>query len=111
MSMADAYDNSISGIIRYEGGRKSQLGHVTEDLIADELERTVAGHGPVPPGTAVVTGSGELRRNGVRWIVHAAAVLGQPGEGYRQVWDIGRCAANALVAVDNGGTPLGETVL
>jgi O-acetyl-ADP-ribose deacetylase (regulator of RNase III) len=47
----------------------------------------------------------------VRSIVHAAAVLGHPGNGYRQVRDIGRCAANALAAVDNDGTPLGETVL
>jgi hypothetical protein len=111
MSMADPYDNSISGIIRYEGGRKNSLGQLTENLIGDQLDRTVAGRRPVPPCAAVVTGPGELRRNGVRWIVHTAAVLGQPGEGYRQVRDIGRCATKALAAVDNGEAPLGETVL
>ncbi|MEJ3749552.1 macro domain-containing protein [Actinomycetes bacterium KLBMP 9797] len=111
MSMADPYDNSISGIIRYEASRKSPLGHVIEDVVGDELERTVAGHRPVPAGTAIVTRPGELRRNGVRRIVHAAAVLGQSGEGYRQIRDIGRCVANVLAAVDNGGTPLGRTVL
>ncbi|MET0492736.1 MAG: macro domain-containing protein [Actinoplanes sp.] len=111
MSMADAYDNSISGIIRYEGGRKSPRGHVVDDFIGDELERKVAGSRPVPAGAAVVTRSGELRSSGVCWIVHAAAVLGQPGEGYRQVQDVGRCITNVLAAVDNGGTPLGETVL
>lgn len=111
MSMADPYEESISGIIRYEGGRKSPAGHLVEDTVGAELERIVAGHRPVPPGAAVVTTSGELRRTGVRWIVHTAAVLGQPGEGYRQVRDIGHCAANALAAVDNGGTPLGRSVL
>lgn len=111
MSMADPYDNSISGIVRYEGSRKSPWGHMVDDLIGEELDRKIASHRPVAPGTAVVTTPGELRRNGVRWIVHVASVVGQPGEGYRQIRDVGRCVTNALTAVDNGNAPLGRSVL
>jgi O-acetyl-ADP-ribose deacetylase (regulator of RNase III) len=111
MSMSEADHNSISGLIRYEGGRKSELGHLEDDVIGKELALKVEGRSPVPLGAAVVTGSGDLQRRGVLSIVHAAAVTGRAGEGYRQVPDLGRCFTNVLAAVDNNGTPLGESVL
>ncbi|MFI5888502.1 macro domain-containing protein [Actinoplanes sp. NPDC051513] len=109
--MAVANHNSISGLIRYEGGRKDELGHLEEDLIGNELALKVRGHCPVPSGAAIVTGSGELQRRGVLAIIHAAAVTGQDGEGFRPVQDMARCFTNALVAVDNDGKRLGESVL
>jgi O-acetyl-ADP-ribose deacetylase (regulator of RNase III) len=106
MNMADALDDSISGLVRYEGARRDALGHVVEDLIVDELNRKIAGRRPLPPGTAVVTSAGALSRNGVHWIVHVAAVFGQQGEGYQQIRDVARCATNALAAVDTINDPL-----
>jgi len=101
MRMARFEENSISAIIRFEGALRDAAGHVVRDDIADELERTVAGRRPVPAGTAVVTGAGGLAaHNGVRHVVHVAAVRGEPGEGYRPVADLGRCVTNVLLAVE-----------
>ena len=44
----------------------------------------------------IPTGSGELRRNNVKWIFHVAAVLGQPREGYRPIERIERCVTNSF---------------
>lgn len=101
MRMSRFEENSISAIIRFEGALRDAGGHVVRDDIADELERAVAERRPVPAGTAVVTGAGGLAaRNGVRHVVHVAAVRGEPGEGYRPVADLGRCVTNALLAVE-----------
>jgi O-acetyl-ADP-ribose deacetylase (regulator of RNase III) len=99
MRMSRFEENSVSAIIRFEGALRDHTGRVVADQVADELERAVAGRRPVPAGTAVVTGAGGLTaRNGVRHIVHVAAVHGEPGEGYRPVADLGRCVTNALLA-------------
>jgi hypothetical protein len=101
MRMPRFEEYSTSAIIRYEGALRDETGHVIHDHIAEELTRRVAGRVPVAPGTAIVTGPGELARsNGVRHVVHVAAVQGEPGEGYRQILDVGRCVTNTLVAVE-----------
>jgi O-acetyl-ADP-ribose deacetylase (regulator of RNase III) len=101
MRMSRFEENSISAIIRFEGALRDAAGHIVRDDIADELERTVAGRRPVPAGTAVVTGAGGLEtHNGVRHVVHVAAVRGEPGEGYRPVADLGRCVTNVLLTVE-----------
>jgi O-acetyl-ADP-ribose deacetylase (regulator of RNase III) len=101
MRMSRFEENSISAIIRFEGALRDGSGRVTEDVVADALERAVAGRRPVPAGTAVVTGPGGLAaERGVRHVVHVAAVRGEPGEGYRPVADIGRCVTNALLAAE-----------
>lgn len=102
MDMARVHEFSISAIIRYEGARRDGRGRVADDLIANELTSKVAGHRPVEPGTVVVTGAGELHTsNGVRYIVHAAAVHGEPGSGFRQMSEIGRCVSNALLTTEH----------
>jgi O-acetyl-ADP-ribose deacetylase (regulator of RNase III) len=96
MQMARPDEYSISGIIRYEGARRDEAGRIVADTIADELRRLV-GTGPVAPGIAVATGPGALAEsNGVRFVVHVAAVQGEPGAGFRQVREVGRCVTNAL---------------
>jgi O-acetyl-ADP-ribose deacetylase (regulator of RNase III) len=110
MRMSRFEENSISAIIRFEGAVRDGAGRVVEDRVADELERAVADRRPVPPGSAIVTGAGGLAaRNGVRHIVHVAAVRGEPGEGYRPVADLGRCVTNALLAAEELGEV--ETIL
>lgn len=105
MRMPRYEEYSISAIIRFEGALRDETGRVVHDHIADELTRKVAGRTPVAPGTAIATGSGELARsNGVRYVIHVAAVQGEPGEGYRQVLDVGRCVTNALAEAERLGT-------
>jgi O-acetyl-ADP-ribose deacetylase (regulator of RNase III) len=97
MRMSRFEEYSVSAIIRYLGARRDAAGYVVQDTIAEDLSQQLAGWTSVAPGTAVVTGSGELARsNGVRLIVHVAAVQGEPGEGYRVVRDVGQCVTNAL---------------
>jgi O-acetyl-ADP-ribose deacetylase (regulator of RNase III)/transcriptional regulator with XRE-family HTH domain len=102
MRMARFEDYSVSAVIRFEGAVRDGSGRVVRDTIADELAERMTGRTlPVAPGTVVVTGSGELlHRNGVRYILHVAAVHGEPGRGYRQVLDIGRCASNIMAEMD-----------
>ncbi|MEU4743123.1 macro domain-containing protein [Actinosynnema sp. NPDC023658] len=101
MRMARVDEFSVSAIIRHEGARRDATGRITADLVSDELDRLVGGRRPVPAGTAIVTGAGALARFGVRRVVHTAAVHGEPGSGYRQVRDVGRCVTAVLTAVDN----------
>lgn len=98
MKMARVEECSTLAIIRFEGSHRDHAGRVVNDYIADELARTVAGRSPVAPGTAITTGAGELtKRNGVRNVIHVASVQGEPGAGYRQVRDVGRCVTSVLV--------------
>jgi O-acetyl-ADP-ribose deacetylase (regulator of RNase III) len=102
MEMARHNDHSISGIIRYWGAERDSAGAVTKDVIADELTEVVGSGRSVAPGSAFVTGAGQLAgSNGVRHIVHVAAVQGTPGVGFRQVRDVGLCVANALAKAED----------
>lgn len=103
MQMARFEEFSVSSIIRYEGAVRDEAGRVIDDCIADELARKLRGRRPVPPGMAITTGSGELRRNGVRYVVHVAAVQGEPGSGFRQIREVGRCVTNVMAEVDRIG--------
>ncbi len=99
MMMSRTSEFSMSGIIRYEGVRRDASGRVVADLVADELAAAVRDQRPVMPAVAIVTSGGELERtNGVRMIVHAAAVEGQPGSGYRPIRDLDRAVHHALAA-------------
>ncbi|GGM40520.1 macro domain-containing protein [Dactylosporangium sucinum] len=101
MEMARFNEFSISSIIRYNGARRDAAGHVVDDVIADALAKAVDGRRPVAPGAAFVTGSGCLAgTNAVRWIIHVAAVHGEPGAGFRQVRRVGVCVANALAQAE-----------
>jgi O-acetyl-ADP-ribose deacetylase (regulator of RNase III) len=101
MRMSSNYDRSISGAIRYLGARRDPAGKVIDDLISDELSAKVAGHTPVIPGVAVLTGSGELwRSNKVRHIVHVAAVQYEYGQGPRQLGGVDHCVMNAMSKAD-----------
>lgn len=112
MQMARFNEFSVSSIIRYEGAARDDAARVIDDCISEELARKLMGRRPVPPGTAITTGSGELTRNGVRRVVHVAAVHGEPGSGFRQVREVGRCVINAMAEVDRmDDRPPVETIL
>ncbi|MEU8005154.1 helix-turn-helix domain-containing protein [Catellatospora sp. NPDC049111] len=110
MEMARFEERSLSAIVRYGGAVRDEFGRVLHDLIAEELSVKVNGRRPVAPGTAVVTGPGALAAShNVRYVLHVAAVSGEPGEGYRPVADLGRCTTSALRAAEDLGLP-GEPV-
>jgi len=101
MQMAGFYDRSISGTIRYTGAKLDATSHVQEDLIGNALTAELHGSLSVAPGAVVWTSSGELARtHNVRGILHAAAVQGQPGKGYRPIPDVGECMTSALNYLD-----------
>jgi O-acetyl-ADP-ribose deacetylase (regulator of RNase III) len=100
MQMARFYERSGSAVIRYYGARKDATGDVKEDTIAEELGALLKGKPSVAPGTIIVTSPGELKKRGVRWIFHAAAVYGQLGKGYSPVTDLTACIRNALEMAD-----------
>ncbi|MDI6100267.1 macro domain-containing protein [Actinoplanes sp. NEAU-A12] len=111
MEMARVHEFSISAIVRYEGARHDGRGRVAEDVIADELAAKVLGHRPVEPGSVLVTDAGELRRrNGVRYVIHVAAVHGEPGSGFHPMREIGRCVTNALSAAEHVEMPGDEPI-
>lgn len=103
MQMARPFERSISSTIRYEGAKKGRSGNIVNDYIANELNKIMEEEGGIAaPGTVIPTTSGELERtNGVKKIFHAAAVFGQPGEGYKPINNIEDCISNALELIDN----------
>lgn len=103
MQMARPYERSISSTIRYEGAKKNRSGNIVDDLIANDLNKIMEAEGGIAtPGTVIPTTSGELERtHGVKKIFHAAAVFGQPGEGYKPINNIEECIPNALELIDN----------
>lgn len=102
MMMARIHDFSTSGIIRYEGATRDSTGRVLADLIAEELSLAVRDRRPVTPGIAIVTWAGELTRShGVKFVIHTAAVEGEPGEGYRPIRDLAGAVRRALTAAAN----------
>jgi O-acetyl-ADP-ribose deacetylase (regulator of RNase III) len=115
MEMSRPTEFSISAIVRYWGARRDRAGRVVEDLIADDLAAKLPNQRPVVPGTAVVTGAGALTEsNNVHHVIHVAAVQGEPGAGFRQIHDIGRCVTNALAEADRlavAGGPQAQTIL
>jgi O-acetyl-ADP-ribose deacetylase (regulator of RNase III) len=97
MQMARFYESSISGIIRYCGARRDEVGYVSDDLIANELQRVMRNESHVQPGTVLVTSPGLLQQsNAVKKIFHVASVQGEVGYGYKPVSDIARCVKNCL---------------
>ncbi len=102
MQMARFYDFAISSIIRFEGAKKTRIGHVAEDIIQSELDEIMAGERAVPEAEVIATGPGELQQKyGVKAIFHAASVRGSIGEGYEPVRGIHRCISNALALMDD----------
>jgi hypothetical protein len=101
MQMARYHDGSISYNIRYYGAERSDSGHVIVDTIADALERRMDGASSVEPGVVFPTVPGALgRTNGVKLILHVAAMQGEPGKGYQPIRDYPGCVRRVLVTVD-----------
>ncbi|MEV6317110.1 hypothetical protein [Streptomyces sp. NPDC051776] len=105
MEMARTTEPTISGTIRYHGGRRDESGNLIHDTIALELAERMTGRSRIMPGHVLTTGPGGLAdSHQVKRIIHVAAVEGEPGVGYRQVGDVGRCVRNVLGEMDRLNT-------
>ena len=105
MQMDSFYGKSTSATVRYLGAKKnSTTGKVQKDTIANLLAEVMDGEVNVLPGMVVVTGAGALEDKGVKWIFHAASVLGQPRKGYLPIYQVEQCITNALNKADGDET-------
>jgi O-acetyl-ADP-ribose deacetylase (regulator of RNase III) len=114
MEMSRFSEFSISAILRYYGAQRDSTGRVINDVIAGELAERAGSQRPIAPGAAIVTGSGSLAQSHkVRYIIHVAAVQGEPGAGFRQVRNIDDCVTNALTIAEQLARkdPTARTVL
>ncbi len=97
MQMARYYDRSVSGVIRYLGGRHDDGGEVVEDVIGRALSARMAGRRSVAVGTVFDTEPGDLAvSHHVKRVLHVAAAVGEFGRGYWPAGDIGGCVRAAL---------------
>jgi O-acetyl-ADP-ribose deacetylase (regulator of RNase III) len=101
MEMARPSEPTISGTIRYHGSKRDDYGHIVDDSIYEQLRERIARRTTVAPCTVLTTGPGELAASHqVKRVIHVASVEGEPGAGYRQVLDVGRCMRNVLAEID-----------
>jgi len=108
MQMARIFDNSISGIVRYYGGRDPKDGEF-RDTIARELAEKLGAKTSVSPTEVLVTSSGSmLETHKVKRIFHVAANIGQIGKGYTPIGDMAGCVVNVL---KEGKNASGEDML
>ncbi|GII90439.1 hypothetical protein [Sinosporangium siamense] len=82
MEMAKTFKSSLSGTLRNVAARRNALGEVVDDVLQRELYEWMHKHGrfgvPVAPGTVVPTSSGDLVRQGIRRVYHAATAIPRP---------------------------------
>ncbi|MBE0670158.1 MAG: macro domain-containing protein [Anaerolineales bacterium] len=101
MQMARHFDRSISATIRYMGAIRDEMGHVTDDVIANELNGIAKGS-RAAAGQVIATGSGDLKEShNVKKIFHAASVEGEMGVGYTPIKEIEKCIRNAMKKADS----------
>ncbi|SDG79148.1 hypothetical protein SAMN05421505_10837 [Sinosporangium album] len=82
LEMAKTFKSSLSGTLRNVAARRNALGEVVDDVLQRELHEWLHKHSrtgmPVAPGTVIATSPGELVRQGVRRIYHAATAIPRP---------------------------------
>lgn len=104
MQMARFHEMSLSGVIRFLAASKSASGAVTEDLLPARLAAALRDEGRtnVEPGQVIPTSTKEnlYPSHGVRWVFHAATVVGQRGRGYHPIPDLAACVRNSLDRMD-----------
>jgi O-acetyl-ADP-ribose deacetylase (regulator of RNase III) len=106
MQMDSFYGKSTSATIRYLGARKNEAGIVEEDTIAEALRRRLKALRvtSVDPATVIETTAGALEdSHGVERLLHVAAVVGQPLQGWRPVQDLAQCVKAPLRKALNAG--------
>ncbi len=65
----DAIVNAANEHLHHGGGVAAALVRAGGGVLQDESDRWIREHGPLRPGTAAVTGAGEMD---ARWVIHVA---------------------------------------
>jgi hypothetical protein len=73
------FKSSVSAAIRRRAARRGAAGEVVDDVVQRELAAYGLPGLALAPGTVVGTSGGELRRQGIRRIYHAAVVSPRAG--------------------------------
>ncbi len=76
---------AISGTLRFMDAEKTPDGRVARDRLSEELREQIGKLGialPVMPGTVVAAPTHGLRKMGVDYVFHVAALQGSVGDGY-----------------------------
>lgn len=104
MQMARFHEASMSGAIRFLAATKTPSGAVRDDLMGAALADAMREEGrtSVEPGQVISTPAGPNLHasHGVRWVFHAATVVGQRGRGYHPIPDLNDCVRNSLERMD-----------
>jgi O-acetyl-ADP-ribose deacetylase (regulator of RNase III) len=92
-------ERSISSTIRHLAAEyKNDKIHC--DWVMTYLTKKLKGRDPpFDVGTVVITPPGQLKKRGVRRIVHIVSVTGSPGGGFKAHDDLGRIVDTALVRI------------
>jgi len=96
------YDaDSVSGILRYLDAERSGYRHrVTQDCLDQALRRSIKELGvvlPAMPGQIVATPTTQLKKYGIKYVFHVAALQGALGEGYRMMDEmLDDCVSNVF---------------
>jgi hypothetical protein len=76
LQAAQTFKSSISACLRLAGARTNSAGEIVDDIISRELAAWLRDNGrsglPVAPGTVATTSPGELAKQGIRRVYHAA---------------------------------------
>ena len=88
---------SVSGMLRYLDAEKSDTGEILADSLRDNLQREIQGRKlPVRLGSVIATPTTGLRKAGVKYVFHVAAMQGSVGDGYKTMDDVlDDCVRNA----------------
>ena len=83
LELPQPYKASVSAALRRGAARRGADGAIVTDPVAAELQAWMTANGrrglPVGPGTVVATSAGDLARQGLRRIYHAAVASPRPG--------------------------------
>ena len=94
------YEPSVSGILRYLDAEKTPGRRVMRDHAYEALHEQLAHLNvelPVVPGAVFFTRTSGLKKYGVEYLAHVAAMQGQVGEGYHLMDDMVReCIRNVF---------------
>jgi len=109
--IATMFKSSVSASIRRAAAVRGAAGDVRDDVVRRELDAWMAEHAvpglAVAPGTVAPTSGGELARQNIRRVYHAAVVSPKPGTNEYDVDPavIGLAAANVfrLARAENAG--------
>jgi hypothetical protein len=83
LELPQHFKSSVAAAVSRTSARRGEGGQIVADIVRDELLAWVRHHGrtglPVSPGAVAVTSTGEMARQNIRRLYHAAIASPRPG--------------------------------